>query len=114
MSPLHCKQWAKHLSLPGTVGTSMPRATHGIFVNFEDDGTILFRGMQRRGERTAFSFARTVLPDLHRTAIPIHVGSVAALVLPGEEYSLKVYGGPWGFACSKQHGWRPQETRSLR
>lgn len=50
----------------------MPRATHGIFVNFEDDGTILFRGMQRRGERTAFSFARTVLPDLHRTAIPIH------------------------------------------
>lgn len=87
----------------GTVGTSMPRATHGIFVNFEDDGTSLFCGMQRRGERTAFSFARTVLPDLHRTAIHIHVGPVAALVLPGEEYSLKVYGGPWGFACSEQH-----------
>lgn len=67
----------------------MPRATNGIFVNPENDRTILFCDMEKRGDRTPFSFAKTMLPDLHLPVIHIHVGQVTALILPVEEHSLK-------------------------
>lgn len=35
---------------PDIVGTSMPRGANGVFVNPEDDGTILFCGTEQREE----------------------------------------------------------------
>lgn len=47
---------SEHVSgdfFPDTVGTNMPKGTNGVFVNPEDDGTILFCGTEQR-EETGF------------------------------------------------------------
>ena len=81
----------------------MPRVMNGVLVDTEDGGTNVLCDMEQRGDRTPFSFTKTVLLDIYLMVTPSHVCQTTTFSVPRRKPHLSHYGNLWGFSQALNH-----------